>query len=345
MSPIVIVVGSKHVAPFTSSNNSSEASCRLNCSYSPCQALHTTASIERHINMSERPQPRPTASALSKHGRDLEQEEASKIQRQHYFHHPPQQFLHQYYATRNPTDWVPPPLETYDQGAGSVDQSMARPGSKQPVQQAPPRRAPVTQTSGPPKMQTTPSRPQDPHHQRQPGIPLASNPFRQRASSRITIAAKPAHDISISSAGAMEDIREEAFKEQHQWSQAALADLEPRHIVAIPGISPKHASFGVPRYATKRRLLPSEVWLLRGLDPSSRYLAYTRMKRMVGLMVRCDLRSPQSQQYWKQITEFGTKLLEIERNWCVQTFFRVDVQQQRVRWGGCSSRPICRYTG
>jgi hypothetical protein len=57
------------------------------------------------------------------------------------------------------------------------------------------------------------------------------------------------------------------------------------------------------------------------------------MKRMVGLMVRCHLRSPQSQQYWKQITEFGTKLLKIERNWCVQTFFRVDVQQQRVRRG------------
>jgi hypothetical protein len=57
----------------------------------------------------------------------------------------------------------------------------------------------------------------------------------------------------------MEDIREKAFEKQHQWSRAAMADLELRQILLIPGIGRQHTSFGFPQHAKKRRLLPSEV--------------------------------------------------------------------------------------
>jgi hypothetical protein len=104
--------------------------------------------------MSELSQPHTTALALSKHGRNLEPEKTCKYQRQHYLHHPPQQFLHQYYMARNPTDGVagvvppsmaPPQSEAHDQGLGGVGQAMARPMSQQRALQAPLRGAPVPQ--------------------------------------------------------------------------------------------------------------------------------------------------------------------------------------------------------
>jgi hypothetical protein len=89
---------------------------------------------------------------------------------------------------------------------------------------------------------------------------------------------------------------------------AAELQMQPIHVV--PGIDPKWLSFGFRKDALRIRLLPNDIWKLRGIGPVARYAVHTHMKWLANNMVRRYLRSPECQHYWNKILSLVDWLME-----------------------------------
>jgi hypothetical protein len=166
----------------------------------------------------------------------------------------------------------------------------------------------------------------------QQGVPIPflsiANAARSQAPSRPP-PPTTAHTIlsNLAYAGLTEIDLEKGYEEQHRWARTSMPDLYPRTIDVVPGINSNMTSVVPLKDMPHHRLVPKEIWSLRGIGRSTRYIAYTRMKWVGNKMIRCELRSSQCQRYWKEITDFSASLLASECDWWA-TLARVDVQQR-----------------
>jgi hypothetical protein len=101
----------------------------------------------------------------------------------------------------------------------------------------------------------------------------------------------PPEKLPASEEGAKEDAKEKAFEFQHRWLQIVMAaDLQMRPIDVVPCIDPEWLSFGFQKDAMSMRLLPNDIWKLRGIGPVARYAVYTHTMWLANNMARHYLR-------------------------------------------------------
>jgi hypothetical protein len=135
---------------------------------------------------------------------------------------------------------------------------------------------------------------------------------------------------SVNSATASQVARKGLYDEQKQWLSNAEADLKERTISVIPAIPPKQGTVGALE-SVKDNLVPRDVWRLRSLSTSQRYVAYRIMADLPRKMVMYDQASVHYHTFWANIVNFQAKLMRKERAW-VNSFRQGKATHNRARW-------------
>ena len=118
--------------------------------------------------------------------------------------------------------------------------------------------------------------------------------------------------------------------QQEQWLIDARPDLQGTPVTIVPAIPAEQGTIGSAVDCKDEILVPRDVWRLRSLICSKRYIAYRQMAELGRQMSEYDQTSKENQSLWKRITTFEASLIEAEVEFANR--LKQDTAETRARW-------------